>query len=118
MMPVSSWRSVGASQNGFFHESIVDEMAFAADRDPFEFRFDMLNDEVSRGVLSVGAYGLVIWAMSLTPMTYVSALRETSVLIAAAIGSLFLKEPMTLTRPPSVIPGARGAFSRGTRPRG
>ena len=55
MMPVSSWRSVGASQNGFFHESIVDEMAIAAGRDPFEFRFDMLNDEVSRGVLEAAA---------------------------------------------------------------
>ena len=38
------------------------------------------------------AYALVIWAMTLTPMTYVSALRETSVILAALIGTLFLKE--------------------------
>ncbi len=55
MLPVSSWRSVGASQNGFFNECIVDEMAWAAGRDPFEFRFEMLNDEVSRGVLELVA---------------------------------------------------------------
>lgn len=46
------------------------------------------------GVFSMGAYALVIWAMSLTPMTYVSALRETSVLIAALIGTKLLGEPL------------------------
>ncbi len=46
------------------------------------------------GLLAVVAYGLVIWAMSLTPMTYVSALRETSVIVAALIGVHLLKEPM------------------------
>jgi drug/metabolite transporter (DMT)-like permease len=44
------------------------------------------------GVFSFLAYALVIWAMTLTPMTYVSALRETSVILAALIGTLFLKE--------------------------
>lgn len=45
------------------------------------------------GVLSFFAYGLVIWAMSLTHLTYVSALRETSVILAAWIGSRLLGEP-------------------------
>lgn len=48
---------------------------------------------VGGGVMSVAAYGLVIWAMSIAPMAYVSALRETSVLLAAAIGTLLLGEP-------------------------
>lgn len=48
---------------------------------------------VGGGVMSVVAYGLVIWAMSTAPMAYVSALRETSVLLAAAIGTLLLGEP-------------------------
>jgi drug/metabolite transporter (DMT)-like permease len=45
------------------------------------------------GALSVIAYGLVIWAMSLAPMAAVSALRETSVIIAALIGTRLLREP-------------------------
>lgn len=39
------------------------------------------------------AYGIVIWAMSLGPMAPVVALRETSVVIAAAIGTALLGEP-------------------------
>jgi drug/metabolite transporter (DMT)-like permease len=45
------------------------------------------------GVLSAIAYGLVIWAMSLAPMAHVSALRETSVIVAALIGTRLMHEP-------------------------
>lgn len=55
LLPISYWRSVGASQNGFFHESIMDELAHKAGKDPLAFRLDMLNDEVSRGVLETVA---------------------------------------------------------------
>jgi drug/metabolite transporter (DMT)-like permease len=50
------------------------------------------------GALSVVAYGLVIWAMTLTPMAAVSALRETSVIIAALIGTRLLREPFGTRR--------------------
>jgi drug/metabolite transporter (DMT)-like permease len=45
--------------------------------------------------ISILAYGVVLWAMSLSPMGQVSALRETSILFAAVIGAVFLREPLT-----------------------
>ncbi len=50
------------------------------------------------GLISGFAYGVVIWSMSLAPIALVVSLRETSVLMAAAIGSLFLKEPFGRSR--------------------
>jgi drug/metabolite transporter (DMT)-like permease len=44
------------------------------------------------GVLSVVAYGVVIWALTRAPMAQVSALRETSVIMAALIGTRLLRE--------------------------
>ncbi len=41
-IPVSYWRSVGYSQNTFFAESFIDELAAAAGKDPFEFRRTLL----------------------------------------------------------------------------
>jgi len=50
------------------------------------------------GVLSFFAYALVIWAMNITPMTYVSALRETSVILAVLIGTRLMGEPFGTRR--------------------
>jgi drug/metabolite transporter (DMT)-like permease len=44
------------------------------------------------GACSLLAYGIVLWAMTRAPIAVVAALRETSVLFAALIGSLWLKE--------------------------
>lgn len=44
-VPVGFWRSVGASFNGFFHDTFIDEMAHAAGRDPLAFRLDMMRTE-------------------------------------------------------------------------
>ncbi len=45
------------------------------------------------GMLSLLAYALVIWAQSRGALAAVAALRETSVIIAAVIGAVFLHEP-------------------------
>jgi CO/xanthine dehydrogenase Mo-binding subunit len=42
-VPAGFWRSVGPSQNTFFLESFIDELAHAARRDPFEVRREMLS---------------------------------------------------------------------------
>jgi len=41
-IPVWPWRSVGSSQNAFFIESFIDEMAHAANQDPVAFRRSLL----------------------------------------------------------------------------
>src|SRR5262245_58819781 len=45
------------------------------------------------GGLSVGVYLIALWAMTQAPIAAVAALRETSVIFAALIGALWLKEP-------------------------
>ena len=47
---------------------------------------------------SLGSYGIALWAMTRAPVATVAALRETSVLFAALLGSWFLKEAFTLRR--------------------
>lgn len=91
-VPIGFWRSVGASINGFFHESFVDELAIAAGSDPLAFRLDMAEqtwepaatvlravrdmsgwsgqtpDGVGRGVAMVYSFG--------TPVAMVIELRD------------------------------------------
>ncbi len=45
------------------------------------------------GLVAMLAYGIVIWCYSLGAIAPIAALRETSVVIAAAIGTLLLREP-------------------------
>lgn len=51
------WRSVGHSQNAFFIESFIDEMAAAAKADPLAFRLKLLGAKHARhkGVLELAA---------------------------------------------------------------
>ncbi|MBV4495424.1 DMT family transporter [Pseudomonas sp. SWRI12] len=53
---------------------------------------------VAGGLVSLLAYGVVIYAMAHAPMGAVSALRETSVMFAALIGYVFLGEALTLRK--------------------
>ncbi|HYK17917.1 MAG TPA: xanthine dehydrogenase family protein molybdopterin-binding subunit [Bryobacteraceae bacterium] len=43
-IPVSYWRSVGYSQNTFFLESFIDEIAHASGKDPLELRLRLLQN--------------------------------------------------------------------------
>jgi isoquinoline 1-oxidoreductase subunit beta len=55
-VPVQWWRSVGHSHTGFVVESFIDEVAFAAGRDPYEFRRSLLAKHPrNRGVLDLAA---------------------------------------------------------------
>lgn len=54
--------------------------------------FRSLSLGITGGLLSAVAYGLAIYAMSLTQMANVSAIRESSVIMAALIGVIWLGE--------------------------
>jgi drug/metabolite transporter (DMT)-like permease len=48
--------------------------------------------------LSTAAYAIAIWAMTVAPIALVAALRETSVLFAALLGTVLLREPLLPAR--------------------
>jgi phosphonate utilization associated putative membrane protein len=50
------------------------------------------------GGASIGSYAIALWAMTRAPVASVAALRETSVLFAALLGTLLLKERFGLQR--------------------
>jgi drug/metabolite transporter (DMT)-like permease len=50
------------------------------------------------GAISLVAYAIAIWAMTVAPIPMVAALRETSVLFGALIAIVFLGERATLPR--------------------
>ena len=55
LLPTGWWRSVGESQNCFFHDCIIDELANELGADPLQMRLSLIEHEPSRNVLeSVG----------------------------------------------------------------
>ena len=65
---------------------------------------------VLAGGLNLGSYGLSIWALSLAAMAHVSAMRETSVIIAALIGTQLLGESFGKRRILAAIVVATGVI--------
>ncbi len=50
------------------------------------------------GAMTVGSYGVALWAMTQAPVATVAALRETSILFATAIAVLVLRERVSPLR--------------------
>ncbi|GGC16901.1 aldehyde dehydrogenase [Marivita lacus] len=55
LAPISSWRSVGASSNGFFYNAALDELIAAAGADPMAERLRLCSDPLARQVLEAVA---------------------------------------------------------------
>ncbi|MFA8388142.1 MAG: molybdopterin cofactor-binding domain-containing protein [Pelagibaca sp.] len=55
LAPISSWRSVGASSNGFFYNAALDELIEAAGADPMAERLRLCSDPLARQVLEAVA---------------------------------------------------------------
>ena len=65
---------------------------------------------VPGGILSVSAYSIVVWAMQHSPIALVSALRESSVVIAALLSIWILKEETTAKHLIAVMMVAAGVI--------
>tara|TARA_R110001592_G_scaffold75409_1_gene228387 strand:- start:3204 stop:3398 length:195 start_codon:yes stop_codon:yes gene_type:complete len=61
--------------------------------------------------MSMSAYWIVIWAMNVTPMAPVSAVRETSVLFGALLAGFVLKEGRLVLRLTAAVIIAGGVIS-------
>src|SRR3954467_4451844 len=66
-VPVGVWRSVNHSQNAFFKESFVDEMAYAAGTDPYLFRRTLLAQKPKELAVLDAAAARAEWGSSLPP---------------------------------------------------
>ncbi len=55
------------------------------------------------GAMTLASYWIAIWAMTVAPIALVAALRETSVLFAAAIAVVILKEPFGPVRASAAV---------------
>lgn len=62
------------------------------------------------GGASFAAYALVVWAFTQAPIAMVTALRETSIVIALVIGVFFLKERLSLAKVFSTFVTLAGAI--------
>jgi len=63
------------------------------------------------GTLAAGGYAVALWAMTVAPIALVASLRETSVVIAAILGAVFLKEPFGGRRLVAAIVVAGGVIA-------
>ncbi len=75
---------------GLLTPYVVQQRGFRRMAEVWRMRWGIL---VMGGLLSFGAYLLVLIAMRLTQVSYVAALRESSVIIATVLGWRILKEP-------------------------
>ncbi|MFV3073720.1 molybdopterin cofactor-binding domain-containing protein [Niveispirillum fermenti] len=66
-IPIGMWRGVGHSQNGFFAESLIDEIAHAGGLDPYRFRREMLASHPRSVRVLDKAADAIGWGRALPP---------------------------------------------------
>lgn len=70
-------------------------------------RTDWVNGVIG-GAFMLGAYTIVVLALTRAPMAQVAALRESSVIFAAILGAIFLREPFGRRRIAASVAVAAG----------
>lgn len=110
-LPVGSWRGVHTTQNGVYLECFIDEMAFAARRDPLEFRTSLMKGHalhvavliaaatragwgtphpqgLSRGLAQMMAVGSYAAAVAEVSMSEAGVVRVARVVVALDCGTV------------------------------
>ncbi len=110
-VPVGFWRSVGSSQNAFFMESYIDELAQAGGHDPYKFRRALLShrpdfigvlDKIAekgdwgkpmapgfgRGIAILECYGTIIGQVSEVSVNQKGEIRVHRVVAAVDCGHI------------------------------
>ena len=76
---------------------------------------EYVQQHIPRGIVGgaciLGSYGIALWAMTRAPIALVAALRETSVLFAMLIATLFLDERISRWRFVSILAISSGAIA-------
>ena len=94
-VPVGYWRSVGHSQNAFFSECFVDELALAAGQDPLAFRRSLLKDAPRYLAVLDLAAAKAGWGAALPPgQARGIALHESFGSIVAQVASVSMDSGM------------------------
>ena len=93
VVPVGFWRSVGHSQNAFFFESFMDEMAYAAHTDAFEFRRELLHKSPRHKTVLEAVAQLAEWGKPAAPaLARGIALHESFGSIVAQVAEVVIKD--------------------------
>ncbi|MCC6212012.1 MAG: xanthine dehydrogenase family protein molybdopterin-binding subunit [Burkholderiales bacterium] len=92
-VPVGFWRSVNNSQNGFFAECFVDELAGVAGKDPFEFRRALLKDAPRHRAVLEKAAQMSGWGRDAPG-------RHKGIALVASFGSI-VAEVVEISGPPA-----------------
>jgi uncharacterized membrane protein len=60
------------------------------------------------GTVSLGTYLMILFALTMAPVSYIVAVREFAVVIGAILGFVFLKEKITLQKLAAIVLIAAG----------
>ena len=77
-VPVGFWRSVNHSQNAYFREHFLDQVARAAGQDPYRFRLDLLKEAPKQRAVLQAVAEQAGWDKPLAKNTFRGIAVETS----------------------------------------
>ena len=105
-VPVGPWRGLDYSQNAFFRESFIDEMAHTGGQDPYLFRRKLLANKPSHLAVLDAAARKAGWGSALPPRAFRGiAINEASGSICAQVveGAISEKGALRVQRVVSAI---------------